>query len=138
MANSAVIDFLNSNVVHFVATIDNGEPRVRAMRVIKADDKGILYSAPAFKDLVKQIKATPKAETMAFDPEKGIQMRVHGDVEIIENQAYKDRIIQHFPQVKSAVDLYGYDGIFVFRIVKGTVSIWKRDEPQKGTKWETY
>ena len=81
MATFDLIEFLNTNSAHFVATVDNGQPRVRTLRVVRADRDGLLYSAPAKKDLVAHLKQTSVVEIAAFDSESGIQVRVPGDIE---------------------------------------------------------
>jgi uncharacterized pyridoxamine 5'-phosphate oxidase family protein len=137
MANTEIINFLNTNSTHFVATVDHGEPRVRGLRAVRADEQGILYSAAATKDLVKQIKANPKVEILAFNAESGTQVRVHGDVEIVEDQAVKDEIASKRPPLKAAIEANGYDSLFAFRVVNGQLNIWKRGEKQTSTVWET-
>jgi uncharacterized pyridoxamine 5'-phosphate oxidase family protein len=50
-----VLEFLNANRTSYLATVEGGAPRVRAIGIVKADDDGILIQTWKSKDISKQL-----------------------------------------------------------------------------------
>ena len=137
MTREEIIKFLNANVACFLATTEDGEPRVRGMALYRADDEGILFHTGAFKDISAQLKANPKAEICAFDHQAGVQVRVRGDVEFIDDMDLKNEVIAGRPFLKPFVDASGYDSLILFRIKNCRATVWTMQtnlEPKTWTK----
>ena len=75
-----ILDFLNSNPVCHLATIDGDQPRVRGMLMYRADENGILFHTGSFKDLYKQMQQNPNVELCFSSADSSKQVRVSGEV----------------------------------------------------------
>ena len=95
MTKEQIFDLLNSNLAFHLATIENGEPRVRAMKLYKADETGIVFHTGDFKDVYRQIIANPNVQMCFNDAKTGIQVRVRGFLEEVMDRDFKDEIINH-------------------------------------------
>jgi pyridoxamine 5'-phosphate oxidase len=130
------IKFANENPVGFLATLDNGEPRVRGFQLWYADKTGLYYSTAAGKDIYKQLKAKPKVEVCFFNSKSKEmqQMRVDGTVEFITDIEMKKKLLDARPFLKKAGLTPENPGLILFRIVKCTAHFWTfatSNEPKK-------
>ncbi|MRR14372.1 pyridoxamine 5'-phosphate oxidase family protein, partial [archaeon] len=89
MNKEEIIQFINANPACYLATIDDGRPRVRGMLMYRADSEGILFHTGGTKDLFRQILKDPHAEACFTSPDGGIQVRVSGTVKVIEDMELK-------------------------------------------------
>ena len=62
MTKDQIFELMNSNLAFYLATVENGEPRVRGMMLYKADETGIIFHTGAFKDVYRQIIANPNVQ----------------------------------------------------------------------------
>ncbi len=123
MNKSEVIAFLNANPTCYLATVEGNKPHVRAMGMVKADENGIIIETGTFKDVYKQMSANPNVELCFFNPKDGIQVRVSGAVEAVDDRKLKDEIIAQRPFLKQRVAEGGYEAMGVFRL-KGLAYVW--------------
>src|SRR4030065_1697266 len=96
MNKNEVFEFLDTNPVFHLATIEGNKPRVRGLLLYKADENGIIFHTGKMKDLHKQLTKNPHVE-MCFNNgnfENLIQIRVSGTVELIEDLELKKEIVQ--------------------------------------------
>ena len=61
MTKEEILKMLNAHPVMYVATNDNGQPRVRGILMYKADDSGIVFHTGTTKDFYRQLVADPRA-----------------------------------------------------------------------------
>ena len=130
MTKEQIFDLLNSNLAFHLATVENGEPRVRGMMLYKADETGIVFHTGDFKDVYKQIIVNPKVQMCFNDTATGVQVRVHGVLEEVMDRSLKDEISNHPTRAflkklreKSTVEDF-YNSIRVFRMKNGIANIW--------------
>jgi uncharacterized pyridoxamine 5'-phosphate oxidase family protein len=95
MNKSEMFEIMNTNPAFHLATVEGDQPRCRAMFLYKADENGILFHTGVMKDVYKQISAHPKVELCFNDFKKGVQIRVAGTLEPMEDNALKDDICAH-------------------------------------------
>jgi len=95
MERQQIYEILNANPAFHLATIDNGQPRVRGMLLYKADEQGIVFHTGKMKEIYRQILENPAAELCFADAKTGIQIRVSGTLEILEGQEIKEEILNH-------------------------------------------
>jgi uncharacterized pyridoxamine 5'-phosphate oxidase family protein len=133
MTKEQIFDLLNSNLGFYLATVENGEPRVRGMMLYKADETGILFHTGDFKDVYKQIIANPSVQMCFNDAKTGIQVRVRGVLEEVMDRDLKDEISNHPTRTflkklreNSTVEDF-YNSIRVFRMKNGIANIWTFD-----------
>jgi pyridoxamine 5'-phosphate oxidase len=124
MTREQIIEFINNHIPSFLATVEDGEPRVRGMGHYRADDKGIVFHTGEGKDLTTQIRKCPKAEMCIFDPETNVQVRVRGDVEIFDDQSLKEEIVEARPFLKPVVEAVGYQAFVLFRLTNCVATVW--------------
>jgi uncharacterized pyridoxamine 5'-phosphate oxidase family protein len=124
MTKSEIFAFLNANPVCFLATVDGDQPRVRGMMLFSAGDEGILFHTGEGKEMTEQMRRNPAVEMCTFDQQSGIQVRVRGTVEFVEEIAVKQRVIADRPFLQPIVDQIGIDAFLVFRITKAAATVW--------------
>jgi uncharacterized pyridoxamine 5'-phosphate oxidase family protein len=90
-----VFELMNSNPAFHLATMEDDQPRVRAMLLYKADESGIIFHSGTMKDVYKQICKNPKVELCFNDFNKNAQLRVSGKLEIVSDNNLKDEISNH-------------------------------------------
>jgi len=133
MNKAEILAFLNANPDCFFATVEGNKPRVRAIGMVKADEDGIIIETGTFKDVYKQLSANPNVELCFFNAEQGMQVRVSGAVEPLDDRKLKDEIIGMRPFLKQRVAEGGYEAMGVFRL-KGSAYVWTFEtssEPKK-------
>lgn len=126
MNKKEILDFLNTNPIFHLATVEGNKPRVRGMMMYRADENGIIFHTGKMKDLHKQLTANPNVE-MCFSNnnfENLIQIRVSGTVELVENMELKKEIVQKREFLKPFVEKAGYEPFAVYRMKKGVATVW--------------
>lgn len=134
MTKGEMFDLMNRNPAFHLATAENDQPRVRAMLLYKADESGIIFHSGTMKDVYKQICHNPKVELCFNDYKKGTQLRVSGELEIVNDNHLKDEIIHHPSRAflrswKESGAMQDFDNTFVvFRLRNGLANIWSMDK----------
>jgi uncharacterized pyridoxamine 5'-phosphate oxidase family protein len=124
MNKPEIIQFLNDNPTCYLATSDKNKPHVRAMRMVRADEKGLIFQTVDGKDLPKQMKGNPDIEVCFFNADKGIQIRVSGRANELKDIDLKKEIVEKRPFLKELIDKKGFDVMPVFRIVDCVAVVW--------------
>ncbi|MFC1871356.1 pyridoxamine 5'-phosphate oxidase family protein [Chloroflexota bacterium] len=122
MNRQEVLDFCKNNNVCHLATVEEGAPRVRALRVFKIDDDGIVLQVWKSKDVGKQLARNPEVELCFNNYGEGIQLRVRGRVELVEDAAENKQVMIDHPNLQKFVD-QGHE-IVLYRLKKGLAHIW--------------
>jgi pyridoxamine 5'-phosphate oxidase len=133
MNKSEILEFLNANPTCYLATVEGNKPRVRAMGMVKADENGIIIETGTFKDVYKQMSANPNVELCFHNNKAGVQIRVSGAVEPVDDVKLKEEIVAQRPFLKQRVAEGGYKSMGVFRL-KGVAYVWSfqtASEPKK-------
>lgn len=95
MTKREIFEIISDNPAFHLATVEGEQPRVRGMLLYKADDEGIIFHTGAMKDLYRQIVSNSKAELCFNDFSKGVQVRISGELEILDDNKLKDEICEH-------------------------------------------
>lgn len=122
MNKAELLAFLKENPIAFVATIEDGAPRVRAMSVYRIDEEGILIQTWKSKDLSKQLYKNPEAELCFNNIEAGLQVRVRGTFEPLEDAAVLEQVIKDRPFMKPLIEK-GEEAA-LFRLKEGQAHTW--------------
>ena len=128
MTKGEVIEFLNANPTCYLATSENNKPHVRAMRMYRADEKGIIFQTVDGKDLPKQLLQNPDVEVCFYSAEKGIQIRVSGKATVVEDSELKKEIAEKRPFLKPWIEKRGFDVMPVFRVVDCVAHMWTMEK----------
>lgn len=126
MNKKQILEFLNSNPIFHMATVEGDTPHVRGMLLYKADDDGIVFNTGKIKDLYRQLSANPKVE-MCFNNgifENLIQIRIAGMVEPVEDLQLKKDIVNKREFLRPWVEKVGYEMLAVYRMKGGVATVW--------------
>jgi len=133
MNRSEILEFVKRNSTSFMATMENGEPRIRAMETPLVDQNGLTFCTGTNKDVCKQLLADPSVELCYWGAEEGLQLRIRGKMEKLDDQEIKQHIVETiFTFLKPVVEQYGWDSLTVFRMSGGEVRTWSAADPSVG------
>jgi pyridoxamine 5'-phosphate oxidase len=130
MNRKEILEFVKRNTTSYMATLENGEPRVRAMDTPHIDQNGITFCTGTGKDVARQLLADPSVELCYWSAEEGIQLRIRGKMERLDDQELKQLIVEtKFTFLKPVVEQYGWDTLTLFRLSCGKVRTWSPTNP---------
>jgi len=113
------IDFVERNSTCYLATVDGGQPRVRAFNCWMADETGFYFDTANYKDTFKQLEKNPKAEVCFYSKDEKRMLRISGEVEFTEDLGLREKLFGDQPDNPETV---------IFRITSGEILIWfKKD-----------
>ena len=124
MTKEEMIAFMNANPVMQLATVEGDKPRVRAILLFKADEKGIIFHFFFTKEKYKQLMKNPKVEICFTSPDT--QLRVTGVAHVDDDPQLREEIFAHptrtFLQAWKAM---GIDNLLtVFRVTDCIGTTW--------------
>lgn len=101
---SKVVNFLNTTEAYFLATVEDGEARVRPIGVtVKFNDR-VYFGTNNQKDMFKQIKNNPSIAISAFNGEQWI--RITGNAVFDNSIEAKNALLEANPHLK---EMYSAD-----------------------------
>lgn len=127
MNKSDILEFINSNPVFYLSTIYQNEPFVRAMMLMKADENGVIFNTGITKDLHKHIQINSKVEMCFYDSFSNRQVRLRGNVELIDDINVKNEILEKLPFLKPWVEKAGYGILAPYILKKGQATFWSME-----------
>lgn len=128
LSKEKIFELINSNPVGYVSTSENGKPHVRGILMFRADENGIIFHTGVTKDFYKQIVDNQNTEICYACGQ--YQIRVSGQLEIVEDKALLDEIIAHPSRqfmrtwIEKGVVKNLYDFVKVCRLKNGKASVW--------------
>jgi pyridoxamine 5'-phosphate oxidase len=122
MDKKEVLEFLKACRHCHLATVDEGIPRVRAMQVFRIDENGIWIQTWRDKDVGKQLSRNPEVELCFNNFSEGIQMRVRGRIELVDDSALKEQKLRERPNFQKYIDA-GHEMVF-YCLRNGLAHIW--------------
>lgn len=130
------IKFANENPVSWVATVENDQPRVRALGMWFADESGYYFQIRSDMDMYRQIQENPKVEASFWKPGAmfGTMLRVAGKVEFLEDIELKKKVLEDRPFLKDFGFTHLNPDLVLFKIAKGKSYFWTMEtafEPKK-------
>ena len=130
MNRTEVLDFVKRNSIAHMATVENGEPRVRAMDTPHVDENGLTYCTGAAKNVSLQLQKNPAAELSFWSPKEGLQVRVRGRMEKLDDLELLKHIVEtRFSFLKPIVAAHGWEALALFRLSHGEVRTWSMNAP---------
>lgn len=85
--------FAKENPVCFVATADGDQPRVRGFLTVLFEDNKIYFTTASTKNVYKQLSANPRIELCYHSSDFRKQMRITGEIEIVNDLQKKQRLL---------------------------------------------
>jgi len=123
MNKSEIIEFMDANRSCHMATVEGNKPHVRGMGIVKADENGIIIQTSTRKDIYKQLSANPNVELCFNNVKQGIQVRVSGTVEAVDDAELKAEVMAQRPFLKTEVEKGVYGAVAIYRM-KGVAHVW--------------
>jgi pyridoxamine 5'-phosphate oxidase len=120
MDKQEILSFITTNNIGYLATVEGKAPRVRGMDTFRADENGLIFYTDKSKNVSKQMVANPEVEICYYA--KGIQVRVRGRAEMVEDLALKKEIVAKRP-FYGEMSEEDYKDMAVFRL-KGKATTW--------------
>ena len=123
MTKAEIISLIKANPTAYMATVEGKQPHVRAMGIYDVDDNGIIIQTWTIKDIHRQIVNNPQVELCFNDLKAGVQVRVSGKAEIINDMAFKQKVAEKRAFMKPIIEKRGWDAVAIYRI-KGKATVW--------------
>lgn len=129
MDQQQILELINRNPAFFLATVEDGEPRVRGMLLYRADENGIIFHTGVMKDVHRQMIANPAVELCFNDWQAQQQLRVRGTARLVEDPALKDEIVNSPGRefLKPWVEKMGLKVLSVFRVENCRAHRWSME-----------
>lgn len=123
MTKTEIIELIKANPTSYMATVEGNKPHVRGMGIYSVDEDGIIIQTWTIKDIHQQILKNPEVELCFNDRKAGIQVRVSGTAEIIDDLDFKKKVVEKRPFMKPTVEKRGWDVVALYRL-KGKATVW--------------
>ena len=94
-----VYDFLKKCGTYYLATVENGQPRVRPFGTIDLFEGKLYIQTGKVKEVYKQIKENPKAEICACMKDQWL--RVSGELMEDDRREARQSMLDDYPSLQS-------------------------------------
>jgi uncharacterized pyridoxamine 5'-phosphate oxidase family protein len=120
------ISFANENPICFLATVEDDQPRVRALEFWFADKTGFYFQSSTTKNLYRHLKQNPNTEVCFYKHQEtiGTMLRITGKVEFLDDIKYKEKILADRPILKEYGTTIHTPSLILFRIARGEARFW--------------
>lgn len=95
MDKNEILTFISKNPMGCLGTIDEQAARVRFMDTFRSDENGLIFYTGKVKHVFQQIVKNQQVEVCYYA--NGIQIRVRGKMEIIEDLKLKKEVVKNRP-----------------------------------------
>ena len=95
-----VYDFIKKCRTYYLATVEDGQPRVRPFGTVNIFDGKLYIQTGKSKNVSKQIQKNPKVELCCFDGASGTWLRVSGELVRDDRLEAKSDMLEHYPELK--------------------------------------
>lgn len=117
-----VVRLLKENHYGFLATVNNGKPRVRPFGFMFEEEGKLYFCTNSNKDVYHQLKAVPEVEYSATSKEM-VTVRISGQVSFCEDLDKKEKALNSSALVKRIYQTADNPIFKVFYIEHGTATI---------------
>lgn len=95
-----VYDFLKAAGTYYLATTENGEPRVRPFGTVDLWDGKLTIQTGLKKDVAKQMLASPRVEICAMSRD-GRWIRVAADAKLLDAVDAAEHMLNAYPSLRA-------------------------------------
>lgn len=117
-----IVNFLDGNINGFLATLEEGRPRVRPYQFMLEYEGKLCFSTNNTKEVCKQLTLNPAMEFSCSNPQGG-WIRLSGDVKFSDGPAIKAAILEKSSVVKSIYKTVDHPAFEVFYLDHGSAQI---------------
>jgi uncharacterized pyridoxamine 5'-phosphate oxidase family protein len=127
------IKFSNENPICYLATVENDQPRVRALGFWFADETGFYFQTSSIKEFPHQLEKNPKTEVCFYKQEGAIgnMLRITGEVEFLNDLKLKEKAVIDRPFLKNFGITAESPSLVIFRITHGQANFWTMESNLK-------
>ena len=130
------IKFANENPTCYIATVEDDQPRVRAIGLWYADQNGFYIQTQSVKAFSKQMAKHPKIEILFYAPTSkspmGSVMRVSGQVKPVTDAKMLEKCIKERPFLKAmGIEKPDNPLLSVFHLYTGEAYFWTMADSMK-------
>ncbi|MGD8243708.1 MAG: pyridoxamine 5'-phosphate oxidase family protein [Anaerolineae bacterium] len=122
------ITFANEHPVCQLATIEGDQPRVRTLLLWYANESGFYFQTLSPKAVARQLQENPRVELCFYnnpaDLADGIQMRLTGEVELLDDEETLAKAYEARAWVDDIVGRSTESLVQPFRITAGEAHFW--------------
>ena len=124
-----VYDFLKSAGTYYLATDDNGQPRVRPFGTVNVYEGRLYIQTGLKKDVAKQMLANPNIEICAF--QNGDWIRVTGQAILDESLDAQKAMLDNYPSLTATYKVGdGNTAVFWLKNAKATISSFTKPQEE--------
>lgn len=124
MTKEEIFEFIKENPVFSLATAEDNKPHVRTIMLYRADENGIIFNTGENKDVHRQLTANPQVEMCFYNGDRGLQVRISGTVETLEDLELKKRVVADYPFLQEWVDREGFEVLIVYCLKNARATTW--------------
>jgi len=119
-------DFLYANINGFLATLEDGQPRVRPYQFMLEDAGRLCFSTNNKKEVCKQLKHNPAMEFACSDPHGAWLLRLRGNVQFTNEVDVKVKILAKSDVVRNIYKTSDHPDFEVFYLDHGSAQLLPR------------
>lgn len=117
-----VVKFLQENVTGYLATVEDGKPKVRPFQFMLEDSGKLYFCTANTKNVYRQLKANPSFEFSSSSPSFA-WIRLSGEAIFSNDLVIKEKILEISPLVKSIYKTADNPTFEAFYVEHGTAVI---------------
>lgn len=117
-----MLSILNNEAVGFLATIDEGKPRVRPLGFLFEDNNKLYFCTSNTKKLYQQLMSCSIVEYTKTTKEM-VTVRVCGEIQFTDDKIIKGKVLEAYPPLKMLYQTADNPVFEVFYIEHGTAKI---------------
>ena len=117
-----IIKFLKENQFGYLATVDNGKPRVRPFGFMFEEAGGLYFCTNSLKEVYQQLIITPYIE-YSMTSKDMVTVRINGEVTFSEEIDKKEKALNSSEPVKRGYKSADNPVFKIFYIEHGTATI---------------
>jgi pyridoxamine 5'-phosphate oxidase len=115
------IKFTNSNTICYFETIEEDQPRIRAMNSWFADESGFYFQILDIQPVYQHLQRNPKTEICFYKQENmtGTILRIAGELEFLSDFKLKEKLKNGNNALRNFDRLPDNQGFIIFKITHG-------------------
>ena len=127
------ISFTSGNALCYYETIEDDQPRIRAMNSCFADESGFYFQTVAIKSVLEQLQKNPKIEVCFYKQENmtGSILRISGEIEFLSDMKLKEKSLDNNQLMNNFEKMIENSGLILFRISHGVANFWTMENNLK-------
>jgi pyridoxamine 5'-phosphate oxidase len=120
------IEFTNGNTLCYYETVEDEQPRIRAIGSWFADKTGFYFQTEDIKSLYDQFQRNSKSEICFYKQENmnGSILRISGEFEFLSDLKLKEKFMNDIQVVKALEKMVENPGLMILWIAHGFAHLW--------------